>query len=105
MNPSTSLGTKSNVGKEKPSPSVRQAGSIRGLLGKWGVERGSVSKAGYHVNYRRRCSVNKFFHIPPDLVVACVTAHRKPPEVRIWRLSNQSRVGTVPPSTSRMVKK
>src|SRR5215475_10800435 len=59
MNPPTSLGTKSNVGKEKPSPSVRQAGSIRGLLGRWGVERGSVSKAGYHVNYRRRCSGNQ----------------------------------------------
>jgi hypothetical protein len=40
------------------------------------------------------------FHIPPNLVVERVTAHRKPPEVRIWRLSNQSRVGTVPPSTS-----
>ena len=39
-------------------------------------------------------------HIPSDLVVDCVTAQRKPPEVRIWRLSNQSRVGTVPPSTS-----
>src|SRR6266851_4491920 len=39
-------------------------------------------------------------HIPPDLVVEPVTAHRNPPEVRIWRLSNQSRVGTVPPSTS-----
>jgi hypothetical protein len=23
-----------------------------------------------------------FFHIPSDLVVECVTAHRKPPEVR-----------------------
>ena len=39
-------------------------------------------------------------HIPPDLVVRGITAHRKPPDVRIWRLSNQSRVGTVPPSTS-----
>jgi hypothetical protein len=41
-----------------------------------------------------------FCHIPSLLVVEHVTAHRKPPEVRIWRLSNQSRVGTVPPSTS-----
>ena len=40
------------------------------------------------------------FHIPPDLVVECVTAHRKPPEVRIWTLRNQSAVGTRPPSTS-----
>src|SRR5262249_16625332 len=39
-------------------------------------------------------------HIPSDLVVACVPAHRRPPDVRIWRLRNQSRVGTVPPSTS-----
>ena len=39
-------------------------------------------------------------HIPSDLVVECGTAHRKPPEVRICRLRNQSRVGTVPPSTS-----
>src|SRR5499426_3424418 len=29
-----------------------------------------------------------------------VTAQRKPPEVRICKLRNQSRVGTVPPSTS-----
>ena len=40
------------------------------------------------------------FHIPPNLVVEHVTAHRKPPEVRIWRLRSQSRVGTLPPSTS-----
>jgi hypothetical protein len=29
-------------------------------------------------------------------VVEHVTTHRKPPEVRIWTLRNQSRVGTVP---------
>ena len=39
-------------------------------------------------------------HIPPDSVVAGVTVHRKPPEVRICRLRNQSAVGTRPPSTS-----
>src|SRR5215470_888256 len=39
-------------------------------------------------------------HIPPDLVVECITAYRKPPEVRICRLRNQSTVGTRPPSTS-----
>src|ERR671924_2413358 len=39
-------------------------------------------------------------HIPSVLVVAGVTAHRKPPEVRICRLRNQSAVGTRPPSTS-----
>src|SRR5215831_12037962 len=38
-----------------------------------------------------------FFHIPLNLVVKSITAHRKPPEVRIWRLRNQSRVGAVPP--------
>jgi hypothetical protein len=37
-------------------------------------------------------------HIPPDLVVAGVTAHRRPPEVRICRLRNQSAVGTRPPA-------
>ena len=39
-------------------------------------------------------------HIPPNLVVECVSHHRKPPEVRICRLSIQSAVGTRPPSTS-----
>src|SRR5215510_12780616 len=43
---------------------------------------------------------SRIFHIPADLVVACVTAHRKPPDVRICRLRNQSAVGTCPPSTS-----
>ena len=43
---------------------------------------------------------SRIFHIPSDLVVECVTAHRKPPEVRIWTLRNQSAVGTRPPSTS-----
>src|SRR5712691_4354987 len=33
-------------------------------------------------------------------VVEAVTADRKPPEVRICRLRNQSAVGTRPPSTS-----
>ena len=39
-------------------------------------------------------------HIPPDYVVERVIVHRKPPEVRICRLSIQSDVGTRPPSTS-----
>jgi phosphatidylserine/phosphatidylglycerophosphate/cardiolipin synthase-like enzyme len=43
---------------------------------------------------------SKIYHIPPDLVVRSTTTHRKPPDVRICRLRNQSRVGTVPPSTS-----
>jgi hypothetical protein len=40
------------------------------------------------------------FHIPPNYVVERVIAQRKPPEVRICRLSIQSGVGTWPPSTS-----
>src|SRR6266700_3881578 len=40
------------------------------------------------------------FTAHPNYVVECGIAHRKPPDVRIWRLSNQSRVGTLPPSTS-----
>jgi cellulose biosynthesis protein BcsQ len=41
-----------------------------------------------------------FSHIPSHLVVERVTAQRKPPEVRIWRLRNQSAAGNRPPSTS-----
>jgi|SRR4029453_15013830 DNA invertase Pin-like site-specific DNA recombinase len=41
-----------------------------------------------------------FAHIPPNLVVDGVPAQRKPPEVRICKLSIQSAVGTRPPSTS-----
>src|SRR5216683_2661252 len=44
--------------------------------------------------------VAQIFHIPPDLVVRGIPAHRKPPEVMICRLRNQSAVGTRPPSTS-----
>src|SRR6266849_5805382 len=40
------------------------------------------------------------FTAHPNLVVECVSHHRKPPEVRICRLSIQSAVGTRPPSTS-----
>jgi hypothetical protein len=47
-----------------------------------------------------RDELDWILHIPSHLVVACVTAHRKPPDVRIWRLRNQSAVGTRPPSTS-----
>src|SRR5262249_56435581 len=39
-------------------------------------------------------------HIPPNYVVKAATTQRKPPEVRICRLRNQSAVGTRPPSTS-----
>ena len=52
--------------------------------------------------FERWCQTqaHRKFHIPPDLVVRGITAHRKPPDVRIWRLRNQSCVGTVPSSTS-----
>jgi hypothetical protein len=40
------------------------------------------------------------FQIPPDYVVEGDTPRRKSPEVRIWRLRNQSCVRTRPPSTS-----
>src|SRR3954471_10463388 len=45
-------------------------------------------------------TVAKKGHIPPNYVVKRGIAHRKPPEVRICRLRNQSLVGTRPPSTS-----
>jgi hypothetical protein len=44
--------------------------------------------------------ISERFHIPSDLVVAYVSAQRKPPDVRICRLRNQSCVGNRPPSTS-----
>jgi hypothetical protein len=48
---------------------------------------------------RQRIIQCRKFHIPPDLVVKGITAQRKPPEVRIWILRNQSLVGNRPPST------
>jgi hypothetical protein len=47
-----------------------------------------------------RLRLRERFHILPDLVVACVIAYRKPPEVGIWTVRNQARVGNRPPSTS-----
>jgi hypothetical protein len=54
----------------------------------------------YHQVCESLVRCHKIYHIPSDFVVACVTPQRKPPEVRIWRLRNQSCLGTVPPSTS-----
>src|SRR5262249_36919633 len=51
--------------------------------------------AGQYLNHDR----DGKFHIPLDLVVECVTTQRKPPEVRICRLRNQSAVGTRPPGS------
>ena len=42
----------------------------------------------------------RWAQIPPNYVVVAIPAHRKPPDVRICRLSIQSDVGTRPPSTS-----
>src|SRR5213593_1393881 len=47
-----------------------------------------------------RTGTASIFHIPSYLVVEDTTTHRKPPEVRICRLRNQSAVGNRPPSTS-----
>src|SRR5262249_17172157 len=58
MNPSTSLGTRSNVGMAKPSPPVRQAGNIGRLLVIHGVCRRSVPRACPQVKYRCRCRDN-----------------------------------------------
>src|SRR5215471_6764014 len=43
----------------------------------------------FQPSYGRKCQ------IPSDYVVERAIVHRKSPEVRIWRLNNQSRVGTV----------
>ena len=51
----------------------------------------------YHYNLPKSL---ENLHIPPDLVVEAISAHRKPPDVRSCRLSIQSDVGTRPPSTS-----
>src|SRR2546427_5137165 len=55
MNPSTSLGTRSNVGIAKPSPPVRQAGNIWCLLVIREVYRRSVPSGCAQVKYRCRC--------------------------------------------------
>src|SRR5215467_1723744 len=60
INPSTSLGTRSNVGMAKPSPPVRQAGNIGRLLVIHGVCRRSVPSACPQVKYRCRCRDNRF---------------------------------------------
>src|SRR4029453_14635937 len=57
MKPSTSLGTRSNVGIAKPSPAVRQTGNMRCLLVMGGVYRSSVLSGGTQVKYRCRCRV------------------------------------------------
>jgi hypothetical protein len=69
-------------------------------LGKQALEEvASLVKPDIILGWHRKLEAQKF-HIPSDFVVECVTAQQKPPDVGIWRLSNQSRVGTVPPSTS-----
>src|SRR6266436_1983691 len=58
MNPSTSLGTRSNMGMAKPSPLVRQAANIWRLLVIRGVYRRSVPSGCAQVKYRCRCRDN-----------------------------------------------
>src|SRR5262245_1016777 len=55
MKPSTSLGTRSNVGMVNPSPLVRQAGNIRGLLRIYEVYRRNILSSCSHVKDRCRC--------------------------------------------------
>src|SRR5262245_37698690 len=69
MKPSTSLGTRSNVGMAKPSPPVRQAGNIGRLLVIHGVCRRSVPSRCPQVKYRCRCrvtAIHNFFLTGPD---------------------------------------
>src|SRR2546428_2711078 len=61
MNPSTSLGTRSNVGMAKPSPPVRQAGNIGSLLMIRGVCRRKVPSGGAQVKSKCRCRANVLF--------------------------------------------
>src|SRR2546430_13884157 len=63
MNPSTSLGTRSNVGMAKPSPPVRQAGNIGSLLMIRGVCRRKVPSGGAQVKSKCRCR-DKIMPIP-----------------------------------------
>src|SRR5438128_10733374 len=58
MNPSTSLGTRSNVGMAKPSPPVRQAGNIGRRLMIRGVCRRKVPSGGAQVKSKCRCRVS-----------------------------------------------
>src|SRR5262249_25640445 len=55
MKPSTSLGTRSKVGMVKPSPLVRQAGNIRGLLRIHEICRRNIRSSCSHVKDRCRC--------------------------------------------------
>src|SRR5215510_8974807 len=63
MKPSTSLGTRSNVGMVNPSPLVRQAGNIRGLLRIYEVYRRNILSSCSHVKDRCRCRVKE---VVPD---------------------------------------
>src|SRR5215475_7134345 len=67
MKPSTSLGTRSNVGIAKPSPAVRQTGNMRCLLVMGGVYRSSVLSGGTQVKYRCRCRVK--LNLEPQTII------------------------------------
>src|SRR5215470_13142439 len=55
MKPSTSLGTRSKVGMVNPSPLVRQAGNIRGLLRIHELCRRNILRSCSHVKDSCRC--------------------------------------------------
>jgi hypothetical protein len=65
INPSTSLGTGSNVGMAKPSSPLRQAGNIWCLLGIHGIYRRSVPSGCAQVKYKWRCR-DMYSKIAPD---------------------------------------
>src|SRR5262249_9616610 len=83
-----------------PHPDVQALGS-QGIGQAVPIQEFSLTGASQTRTERNGLTdANDILHIPPNFVVKCVTAHRKPPEVRICRLRNQSLVGTLPPSTS-----
>src|SRR5215510_1234654 len=79
MKPSTSLGTRSNVGIAKPSPAVRQTGNMRCLLVMGGVYRSSVPSGGTQVKYRCRCRGQNFHESLLDLTFLIAATAPKAP--------------------------
>src|SRR5215831_18520004 len=87
MKPSTSLGTRSKVGMVKPSPLVRQAGNIRGLLRIHELCRRNIRSRCSHVKDRCRCRVSKhhpwFFGLRFVLLMAAWDSYRLPVGFRL----------------------
>src|SRR5262249_14304116 len=78
INPSTSLGTTSNVGRANPSSAVRQAGNIQGLLVIYGVDRRSVRSGCCYVKGKCRCRDKD------DLIYAKKLAVDEDGRVLVW---------------------